>query len=201
MQNIRKSFLLAVTPLTVLVTFSLATTFVHADTTDKADSQSVNTQQILKDYQNKGTITYQDDDITVRSFEDDATISNAISQDPNTVTATDSSQESDRDSIESTSVGDGGVARLNAADNGHALFWSVKPDTAWPYSFNGAVNIAYYSGRTRPAEARGFGVLGSTVSGVVTMNKNHGGYAKLTGTAISADGSTYKVLPDVGTSF
>lgn len=44
-------------------------------------------------------------------------------------------------------------------------------------------------------------VFGSTVSGIVEMNKNNGGVAYLTGAAYSARGDRYKVLPGVHTSF
>ncbi|MDA1771364.1 hypothetical protein PDJ95_08155 [Bacillus cereus] len=45
------------------------------------------------------------------------------------------------------------------------------------------------------------GALGSTLSGSVSMNKNNGGYATLTGTAYSTDWKYYKVIPGVDTSF
>ncbi|WP_338754715.1 hypothetical protein [Leuconostoc mesenteroides] len=180
---------------------------VFADSTTTLNAQQAQNQ--LDNGSFKGDIVYQDDDITVRSFGDNQDVATAIANAENTVSAgttttnsaNTSSKFSPYASIKTTATGNGGVARLNAGDSGRVLYWSVKPATEWPYNFNGSVNIKYYSGASRTASVGGFGALHSTLSGSVTMNKNRGGHATFTGSAVSVNGHTYRVLPSVGTSF
>jgi hypothetical protein len=63
------------------------------------------------------------------------------------------------------------------------------------------VKLRYHSVFKRDAPIGGMGALGSTVSGAVSMNKNNGGVAYLTGTAYALNNTYYKVLPGVSTSY
>ncbi|WJQ05503.1 hypothetical protein QT236_17945 (plasmid) [Geobacillus stearothermophilus] len=101
----------------------------------------------------------------------------------------------------SSVTGPGGRASIVAGDSGRIVYWSVKPATAWPYNFVGLVKLRYYSGFKRDVPVGGMGALGSTVSGAVTMNKNNGGVAYLSGTAYALTGDRYRVLPGVSTTF
>ncbi|MEB2301403.1 hypothetical protein LAV72_17430 [Lysinibacillus xylanilyticus] len=132
----------------------------------------------LEDFFEKGEIIYMDDEITVRSFGNDQEVSDAIFNHPDSVTAT-----NENPFLRSSVTGPGGRASIVDADSGRAVFWSVKPATAWPYNFSGTVQLRYHSGFARDASVGGMGALGSTVSGMVTMNKNNGGTAYLVGTA------------------
>jgi hypothetical protein len=100
-----------------------------------------------------------------------------------------------------TATGRGGVAKINAGNSRRIIYWSVTPNTAWVYNFIGKISLNYYSGYRRDVALGGFGGLGSTVSGSITMNKNNGGYAQLSGRAVSITGKQYFVLPGVGTSY
>lgn len=141
----------------------------------------------LEDLSELGEITYQDDEITVRNFGNDPVIADIIA---NSVT-------SEQQGV----VGPGGKSSITAGNTGRILYWSVTPNTLWPYSFDGYVKLRYYSGFKRDAPIGGWGAIGSSVSGTVTMNKNNGGYATLTGTAYSMDYVKRTVLPGVGTSY
>jgi hypothetical protein len=154
---------------------------------------------VLQSYENKGIVVYQDDDITVRSFGTDPVIASAIEHASKTVHVGVYDPNVGRE--RTTATGHGGIARLNASDSGRAVYWQVKPSTAWPFEFTGSVKLAYHSGFKRTANVFGVGAFGSTVSGEVTMHKNRGDYAKLTGKAYSLNGVKYTVLPGVGTSF
>ncbi|MDJ1110590.1 hypothetical protein QNJ28_11075 [Macrococcus caseolyticus] len=152
----------------------------------------------------KGFIIYQDSEITVKSFGSDEAIAQAIAKDENTVeNVFGSSMQTDQNSFISYSSvsGPGGVSRINPCDSRRCVYWSVKPATLWPYNFYGTVKLRYHSGFKRDAPLFNMGLLGSTVSGIVEMNKNNGGVAYLTGAAYSARGDRYKVLPGVHTSF
>lgn len=153
--------------------------------------------------QNKGEIIYKDDEITVRSFGNDQEISDAIFNDPNSVVANNSDSVIANGDIMplSSVVGPGGRASIVAANSGRSVYWSVTPATLWPYNFQGAVKLKYYSGYSRTAYIGGMGGLGLSVSGEVTMNANNGGVAYLTGTAYALTGDKYSVLPGVHTSF
>lgn len=151
--------------------------------------------QNLEDLSNIGEIVYQDDEITVRDLGDDPVISNIITEDPNSVIAEENA------GIKPQVVGPGGRAVVTAGDYGRTIYWTVRPNTLWPYHFEGKVKLRYYSGFKRDAIVGGMGGLGSSVSGAVHMNKNNGGYASLSGTAYSLDFSKYRVLPGAGTSF
>lgn len=149
-------------------------------------------QNIVDSYQDKGVVTYKDSEITVRSFGNDERIANAIEDVSNTNYGINPL---------TTVTGPGGVAKLNAGSNGRSLYWMVKPKSPWPWYFGGNVVINYYSGKHRTQAVSGAGAIGSSCSGVVTMNKNKGGYAKLNGQATSINSAYFKVMPGVGTSF
>ncbi|WKB36750.1 hypothetical protein QS257_07265 [Terrilactibacillus sp. S3-3] len=101
----------------------------------------------------------------------------------------------------SSITGSGGRASIVAGNSGRIVYWSVKPATLWPYSFSGVVKLRYYSGFKRDAPIGGMGALGSSLSGSVTMHKNNGGVAYLSGTAYAISGHAYVVLPGVHTTF
>ncbi|MBK5491791.1 hypothetical protein [Bacillus sp. TH13] len=150
-----------------------------------------------------GEIIYQDEEITVRSFGNDTEISNAILNHPDSVSMDGSNPIIDKNNpiMYSSVNGPGGRSSIVASNSGRSVYWSVKPATKWPYQFNGNVALKYHSGYKRNATVGGMGALGSTLSGSVSMNKNNGGYATLTGTAYSMDWKYYKVMPGVETSF
>lgn len=136
-----------------------------------------------------GTITYQDDEITVINLGNDPEIADLIAGQQNSF------------EIQPFATGSGGSASITAGDNGRILYWTVKPNSLWPYIFQGNVNLAYYSGYKRNAPIGGDGLLGMPLSGFVTMKKNKGGYATLSGTAYSMDFSKRTVLPGTGTAY
>lgn len=146
----------------------------------------------LEELAEQGEITYQDDDITVRYLGDDQDISDIIINDSNSVIA---------DDVNLRAVGPGGKAVITAGSTGRILYWTVRPSTYFPYHFQGNVHLGYYSGFQRNAPISGMGALGKSVSGTITMNKNNGGYATLTGSAYSMDFIKRVVLPGVGVSF
>ncbi|PED41976.1 hypothetical protein [Bacillus cereus] len=150
----------------------------------------------LEELNNTGEIIYQDDEITVTSFGDSEKTAEAILNHPASVSMYENNP------ITYASVnGPGGRSSIIASNSGRSVYWSVKPATKWPYQFNGVVKLRYHSGFKRDVVVGGMGALGSTLSGMVTMNKNNGGYATLTGTAYSLDGKYYKVMPGVTDSF
>lgn len=151
--------------------------------------------QNLEDLSNLGEIVYQDDEITVRNLGNDPVISNIITEDPNSVIAEENA------GIKPQVVGPGGKAVVTAGDRGRTIYWTVRPNTYWPYHFEGKVKLRYHSGFKRDAIVGGMNGIGLSVSGAVHMNKNNGGYASLSGTAYSLDFSKYRVLPGAGTSF
>lgn len=151
--------------------------------------------QNLEDLSNLGEIVYQDDEITVRDLGNDPVISNIITEDPNSVIAEENA------GIKPQVVGPGGKAVVTAGDRGRTIYWTVRPNTYWPYHFEGKVKLRYHSGFKRDAIVGGMNGIGLSVSGAVHMNKNNGGYASLSGTAYSLDFSKYRVLPGAGTSF
>lgn len=158
--------------------------------------------QELERLSQTGKVIYKDDEITVISFGNDSEISNAIFNHPNSVVNENGISSSDNIIMPFSSVtGPGGRASIVAGDSGRIVYWSVKPATAWPYHFSGLVKLRYYSGFKRDVVVGGMGALGSTVSGAVSMNKNNGGVAYLSGTAYALSGSRYRVLPGVSTTF
>ncbi|MED2976138.1 hypothetical protein P4284_05300 [Bacillus swezeyi] len=159
--------------------------------------------QKLDEISQKGEIVYMDDEITVRSYGNDKEISDIIFNHPNSVVATDDEEETSENTIKpmASAVGPGGRSSIVAGSSGRIVYWSVKPNTAWPYSFSGLVKLRYHSGFKRNQPVGGIGAFGSTVSGNVTMNKNNGGVAYLSGTAYALNGSKFKVLPGVHESF
>lgn len=151
--------------------------------------------------EDKGVIIYMDDEITVRSFGNDTEIAEAISEHPNSVRSYESNANNENTITPFGAVGSGGWADITAGNSGRIVYWSVKPATLWPYHFEGYVKLRYHSGVKRDAPIGGFGAIGSTLSGSVTMNKNNGGVAYLTGKAYSVTFDEYKVLPGVNVSF
>lgn len=152
--------------------------------------------------ENKGEIIYQDDEITVRSFGNDPEIAGAIFNHPDSVVGDNSVEVNENGVMPFASInGSGGRSSIVAGNSGRIVYWSVKPATLWPYSFTGLVKLRYHSGFKRDAPIGGLGAIGSTVSGEVTMNKNNGGVAYLSGTAYSVTGSKYTVLPGIHESF
>lgn len=171
---------------TLFMLFSLAlVTPTFASETD---------DQKLEELSQNGEIIYQDDEITVTSFGNDEEIANAIFNHPDSISETAISPIS-------AVTGPGGRSSIVAGDSGRIVYWSVKPATAWPYNFTGSVKLKYYSGFSRTQAIGGLGALGSTVSGSVSMNKNNGGVASLSGTAHALTGDQYRVLPGVSTTF
>ncbi|OVE34143.1 hypothetical protein CCZ20_28075 [Priestia aryabhattai] len=150
--------------------------------------------QKLEELAQKGEIVYQDDEVTVRSFGEDEEIANAIYNHPDSVSET-------LFSPFSSSTGPGGRSSIVAGDSGRIVYWTVRPATAWPYNFTGTVKLRYYSGFSRNQAVGGMGALSSSVSGSVSMNKNNGGVASLSGTAHALSGDKYRVLPGVSTTF
>ncbi|MDE3316260.1 hypothetical protein [Lacticaseibacillus zeae] len=184
-----------------MILLNQPTSQVQAATTDTPTDE-----QVLQDYgsSDKGTVIYQDKDITVRSFGNDPTIAKAISDNPKTVTGQlTSSSSASNGNVAPASVGIGasGTAKLYAASSGQLLFWSVLPATGLGYTFVGNIHLAYYSGYRRDREILGQTTFPGEVSGTVSMNKNNGGYASLSGQAVDTEGHLFDVVPDVGTSF
>lgn len=145
-------------------------------------------------------ITYQDDEITVWSFGNDPEIIKQIEDSPTSI--------SSEEVIESgqiipflTATGPGGKVTLDPGSNGRYIYWSVKPSTAWPWTFAGEIQLRYYSGFKRDAPIWGSGGLGLSTGGLISMNKNNGGKATLKGTAYATNGNKYKVVPNATVGF
>lgn len=191
-------------PGVILVSSQLLYTSTFASENDQHNAAVA--QETLDNSNFKGEIVYQDQDITVRNYGNNDQVSKLIDTASNTVSTGTAKQsvttpENPIFSNKSTTVGNGGVAKLNAGNSGRILYWSVNPNTAWLYNFQGSIHLSYYSGFQRTAAVGGFGSLHQTVSGSITMNKNRGGYASLSGEAVSITGKNFFVLPGVGTSF
>lgn len=163
--------------------------------------------QKLENLSNKGTIEYQDTEITVRSFDNNEEISNLIFNDPDSVVSTanentlSNSLSSNAITPLSSVIGPNGRSSIVASDSGREIFWSVKPYTEWPYHFQGLIKLEFHSGYRTNRGVAGFGELGTTVSGEIVINKSKGGIAYLTGNAHALNGVRYTVLPGVHTSF
>ncbi|MGO1470904.1 MAG: hypothetical protein ACTHW2_12855 [Tissierella sp.] len=161
------------------------------------DGESKTFEDELKQLEQIGTIKYEDDEITVWDLGNDEEISDSILNHPDSVVSNVDSEITPF----SSATGPGGYASIYAGDSGRIVYWTVRPATAWPYHFEGLVKLRYHSGFRRDAVIGGMGALGSTLNGAVTMNKNNGGVAYLTGTAYSLNFKKYRVLPGVQTSF
>lgn len=161
---------------------------------------SENEDKVLEELSQKGEIIYKDDEITVRSFGNDPEISEAIFNHSNSIVK---NENNANDNIITPfgATGSGGWSSITASDSGRSVYWSVKPATLWPFHFTGLVKLRYYSGFKRDAPIGGMGIAGQTISGSVSMNKNNGGIAYLSGTAYAVTGDRYKVLPGVNVSF
>lgn len=176
------------------IVLSLLVISIPALAVDKADEAFESELEKLKEI---GTVTYEDDEITVWDLGNDKEISDFILNHPDSIV----SNTEPRITPFSSATGPGGYSSIYAGDSGRIVYWSVRPATAWPYNFEGLVKLRYYSGFSRDAVIGGLGALGSTVSGAVTMNKNNGGVAYLSGSAYSLDFKKYKVIPGVQTTF
>lgn len=99
-------------------------------------AQSVHADE-LDDYvenldESKTEIIYQDEDITVTSFGDDAEIADMIENSPGAVTEDYNFVSTPGEFITMGSVvkdGPGGRATLNSSDTRRAIYWSVTPKT------------------------------------------------------------------------
>lgn len=61
--------------------------------------------------------------------------------------------------------------------------------------------MRYYSGYKRDAHISGYGAIGSQSSGMITMNKNNGGTARLVGIAAAANNKYYTTMPNISIAF
>lgn len=189
MEN-KGDFMRKIIMLTLVMLFSLVLVTPAFASDETAD-------QKLEELSQTGEIIYEDDEIIVTSFGNDSEISEAILHHPNSVTSV-----LENDNITPYGVtGPGGWSSITASDTGRSIYWSVKPATLWPFNFKGYVKLRYYSGFKRDATIGSMGLLGQTVSGGVTMKKNNGGIAYLSGTAYALNRDTFSVLPGVHTSF
>src|SRR5699024_7649141 len=175
--------------------FLVTPTFATA-VSEKAD------QELETLTKNKGELTYQVNEFTAESIGNNTEISDVIFNHTDSIEEDDSFEVIHNKMMSLTSVnGPVGRASIVAGNSGRVVYWSVKPKTSWPYSFLGIVKLRYHSGFKRDAAVGGSGVAGSTSSGKVTMNKNNGGVAYLSGSAYSLNGNLFKVLPGVHVSF
>lgn len=174
-------------------------TFVIVVPTFASENSEQNLEALTE---NKGEVTFVDDEITITDFGDNPEISDAIFNHPDSVVSDASFGVNGLGITPYSSVtGPGGRASIVAGDSGRILYWSVKPATAWPFHFSGLVKLRYHSGFSRDAVIGSMGILGQTVSGSVGMNRNNGGVAYLSGTAYAITREKFKVLPGVHTSF
>ncbi|TFV07594.1 hypothetical protein E4T85_16870 [Bacillus stratosphericus] len=175
--------------------FIMMLTFVLANPAFANESDD----QKLDALTEKGEIVYKDDEITVRSFGNDKEASDTIFNHPDSVVAIADKDETIRPMASVN--GPGGRSSIVAGKSGRVVYWSVKPETKWPYHFRGKVKLRYHSGFKRDVGVSGFGALNSTVSGSVTMNKNNGGVAYLSGHAFALNYSIFTVVPKIHDSF
>jgi len=168
----------------ILLSLSLADT-IYADEITDSDLQ-------------KAEITYQDDEITVGRWGNDPEILKKIEESPTSVTVT---EESSLIQPAKTVIGPGGKVTIDAASNGRRIYWTVKPNTSWPWWFIGEIRLRYYSGYKRNQHIEGVGALGGSDGGYISMNKNNGGIATLKGTAYSMNNSKFTVMPGASVPF
>lgn len=179
--------------LTASIFFFLSPINSHASEKDDQELKSLTEE--------KGEIVYQDDEITVRTFGNDEEISEAILNHPDSSTV--STINSDSPGIQpfaSVGFGNGGRASIIVL-NSREVEWTVRPATAWPYNFSGFVKLRYFSGFKRDVAIGGMSGLGLSVSGSVSMKKNNGGTAYLSGRATAISGDRYTVIPGINQSF
>lgn len=108
-----------------------------------------------------------------------------------------------------TVTGPGGTSTIDHMSGGF-IRWSVTPLTLQNYTFTGTLEIISYSTGQVVGSTSLFGVAdiitGFTTSGIVDLRqfslKSGTSYkAKLSGTAIDADGTVYTVLPTASIHF
>lgn len=155
----------------------------------------------INDYEHE--VIYEDEEITVGSFGNNEEIAEMLENSPTSVASYDFLNNSDSDITPfSTGTGPGGVSRIDVAtSDNRTIFWSVTPATNWPYVFEGAIELRYFSGFSRDALITGAGAIGSTASGYITLNAHNGGTATLTGNAYDATFARYAVVPYVTIPF
>ncbi|GIN78695.1 MULTISPECIES: hypothetical protein [Bacillus] len=173
----------------VLVTF-LSLSFANSIYADEIDDLDLDLS--------KAEITYQDDEITVGYWGNDPEIAKKIEKSPTSVSST---EVPHLITPAKTVTGPGGKVTIDAGNSGQIIYWTVKPNTAWPWVFGGRIELRYYSGFKRNAFIKGSGGLGFSASGYVTMNKNNGGIATLKGTAAALNNSKFTVLPGASIPF
>lgn len=176
--------------------FSLVAFSQPASAVESLEEVTQLNQITFEDAKKLGEITYQDNEVFMVSFGNNEHIAQLIAKEKNTVMTTLPNVRA-RSSVS----GPGGTARINGSGDRRQIFWSVKPNTTYPWAFKGNINIKFNSGRNSDFGVYGTGALGSSYSGYIGLVPNNGGYAKLTGYAESIDGYGYNVLPGVGTWF
>lgn len=150
-------------------------------------------------------IVYQDEEITVGSFGNNEDFAKVLENSPTSITV--SSENINQDDSNSgivpfkTVSGPGGVVTLDSSDNKRTIYWTVKPSTAWPWIFEGNLELQYFSGYRRNVDLTGAGVLGSYTGGFVELNAHKGGTARLTGTAYDLRGDKFTVVPQAALPF
>lgn len=151
------------------------------------------------------TIIYQDDEITVKSLgkglSEGTLIDPEIIYEDDEIVVSTSENFIPAISLFSTATGPGGTAKLDASSDRRNIYWSVKPKTIAPWFFRGTLKLRYYSGFSRDVDLTGYGAVGSTWSGIVSLNANNGGVVYLSGSAYAANGSLFNVLPEFNIAF
>lgn len=158
-------------------------------------------QELMDLTEERGTIVYEDEDVIVKTFENDEEVADKIFDHPDSNTAPIENPNSlGIQPMASVGFGNGGRASIVVLGS-REVDWTIRPATAWPYNFKGKVKLRYFSGFKRDVTIGGMGALGSSVSGTVTMKKNNGGTAYLSGKATAISFDEYVVVPGVNQSF
>lgn len=112
--------------------------------------------------------------------------------------------ESDNLQDRETFYGNGGSSKLNYANSGRTLTWSLHPDNGEALNFNGTITISLASNGTikQTHHITGFGV---NVSGTVSVGNLKSGTryrADLTGVAIGVfSGNKYTIIDNAHITF
>ncbi|WP_199427140.1 hypothetical protein [Thermaerobacillus caldiproteolyticus] len=96
-----------------------------------------------------------------------------------------------------SAIGPGGTSTIDYLSGSDKIYWSVKPNTSWPYQFQGYVTFGYGASGSVPVASLGVGLRG----GLVDARGSGFCSATLNGTAYALDGSTFTVLPRVTTYY
>ncbi|KIQ93120.1 hypothetical protein LH47_02828 [Anoxybacillus thermarum] len=94
-------------------------------------------------------------------------------------------------------TGPGGTSRIDYLRGSDEIYWSVKPNTSWPYQFLGYVTFGYGASGSVPVASAGVGLE----DGLVDARGSGYCSATLSGTAYALDGDTFTVLPGVTTYY